>query len=475
MTTIAVCSDPPLPDFITPAGSTRVEISGLCADPSLLSDLEDTENGVVVLAHGGAYDLGHLQAALRKRGIDPLGVEIIDAYPGLEGDWLSVAGAGAVARATMFSGSSVEQSKLRWPGLLTRRELLRLSAPRYIGAPLIDSDLCVADSGCRSCIRECPVSALSWSRDCITYDKEACIACGICVTTCPMGATENPSVIPVAIEAQIATMAETSATPIGIEFRCRDANPSAQRDGWYPIEVPCTGMLTVGWLLAPLALGAGCVTAAPCGSSGCQLGNSERLTTHLSAAAAFLSTFGINPLRLGTHPAPIRPPLTGLSVIDPFGPLGEAAVLMTLAHSSDVQPGTTFASPVLRTAIVGIDETTCTACTMCAAVCPTNALVVGSSPNVVELRFDPLLCYGCGQCTLACPEIDRGAITLDWIFDPDELDFGSRSVRTAENTLCDDCGNPIASTAMLDRITSMLGDGHQATSDLINRRCLDCR
>lgn len=475
MTTIAVCADPPPPDFVTPNGSIRVEIDGLCADPSLLGDLESSDEGVVVLAHSATYDLGRLQAGLRKRGIDPLGVEIIDVQPGASEEWLSVTAAGAVARATLFGGSSAEQSKLRWPGLLTRRELLRFNVPQYIGAPTIDPDLCVAGSGCDSCVPTCPVSALRWSPDGIVYDRATCVACGICLTTCPTGATKNPSVIPAGVEAQITAMVETSATPIGIEFRCRDATASEGIEGWYPVKIPCTGMLTVGWLLAPLVLGAGGVTATPCVSPGCRLGNDDRLSTHFSGAGAFLSTFGIDHRRLAAHAASISPPLDCPPVVDPFGPLGEAEVLMALARVSPVPPETVFDSDVLRTAIVRIDETSCTACTMCAGACPTDALTVESLPGAIEMRFDPALCYGCGQCMPVCPEIDRGAITLDRRFDPGEFDLGSRLVVLAENRICENCGKPIASSAMLDRISAMLGEGHEATRDLINRRCLDCR
>jgi ferredoxin len=224
-------------------------------------------------------------------------------------------------------------------------------------------------------------------------------------------------------------------------------------------------MLTVGWILAPLALGAVAVDALSCSQGGCSLGNDERLIATLLDAAEVMDELGFVD---GASPERDRGAMpTGAEL---FSPGSTARVIETLAVSA--------AAASLQAADVGfviVEPSICTACLMCAQICPTNALHGEGSSEVVRLDFDPRLCVACGQCVTQCPERQRGAIRVTRGFDLSDWSRGRREVRRDTAPLCEVCGSPVAPASMLARIGVMLGEEHAATLDIVGRRCIDCR
>ena len=49
----------------------------------------------------------------------------------------------------------------------------------------LDPELC---DGCWDCLERCQMDALAEDGDCVSFNTERCIGCGLCVTTCPNGA-----------------------------------------------------------------------------------------------------------------------------------------------------------------------------------------------------------------------------------------------------------------------------------------------
>jgi len=472
--TVIVCTDhgTPLPDADRLETDVRAA-AVLCRDPSGISNVDITDLDALIL-HEGEYDLGFIQGAIRGLGVDPLGTPIVALIGQATAEQLTVLAAGVVARRRAFSGARPEHAKMQWPTLMSRRRLFALGVPQYIGAPSVDPALCAAERGCRLCVEACPVSALESVSGNIAYNVDTCVACGICTTTCPTDATVNPTATEEQIAAQIRAMISVSASPVGIEFRCRDSGPGPLKDGWYPVEVPCTGMLTIGWLLAPLLLGAGAVAAASCGSKGCSLGNDDRLAARRSDASSILAEFGVSERHLpaeglGAVPAPLSDGAASYPIS--FNDTTVYLALSGVAGIADAVLTTTTGA----VGVVAINELACTACEQCGAVCPTHALTTHQDEGTVEISFDPLRCVGCGMCVSICPERERGAITVKRNFDVGELALGDRIVFSGSTSACEVCGGPIAPSAMLDRIHSMLGPEHAGTLDLISRRCLNCR
>ncbi|MDK1039146.1 MAG: 4Fe-4S binding protein [Actinomycetota bacterium] len=472
--TLVVCGDHGTPSpHQDRLESEVVVVPDLCGDPSALAraGVIDTE---ALILHIEEFDLGFMQGAIRATGADPLGVPIVTLADMPTNEQIDVLAAGVVARHRAFRGARPEHAKMQWPTLISRRRLFALGVPQYIGAPSIDPALCAAERGCRLCVETCPASALEPVSGNIKYNVDTCVACGICVTTCPTGATVNPTATEDQIAAQIQAMVSAAEDPVGIEYRCRDARSGPLEDGWYPVEVPCTGMLTIGWLLAPLVLGAGAVAALSCRTTGCSIENDDLVAGHLTDASSMLVELGISERHLvnrgrGAVPEPLRdvdtPPLANFNDTDVY------LALAVIAEISDA----VFTSTTGAVGVVTINELACTACERCAGVCPSHALVAHQHEETVEISFDPFLCVGCGMCTSTCPERDRGAITMKQNFDVEELTLGDRIVFSGSMSPCEVCGGPIAPSAMLDRIQSMLGPEHAGTLDLISRRCLNCR
>jgi ferredoxin len=89
--------------------------------------------------------------------------------------------------------------------------------------------------------------------------------------------------------------------------------------------------------------------------------------------------------------------------------------------------------------------------------------------------FDAALCTGCFQCVPACPELERGAIRVERRIDTAALGAGPRPLAESATAQCELCGAPVASSAMLDRISQLLGPDDGPTMRYLEQRCMDCR
>jgi ferredoxin len=465
-----VCSDPTHPaPTLGAADVTFVE--ELCQRPSQIALHADDAERLVVVLHPGEVSLADLQTAVRSAGVDPLGVQIIDATQPARR--LAVAVAAARAHAAAFRGSSPEQSKPVFEEEVTRRTLLRFPRPHYVGAPQIDPSICAADDGCHACVEVCPQDAYRWVDGRIEFDKAVCEPCGQCVTACPAAAIDHPQTSPAQIGARVGALVAASDVA-GVAFVCRRGSIALDGD-WYQIEVPCTGMVPSTWLLAGVVLGAAAVTLVGCQESGCPLAHDDLAIDARTYARSVLSALGIDPERLPDDPAgPLPSPFPRATLKDPFGVHGMAEVataLMNASNATDVRVAGRSAS----IGIITIDASTCTLCTMCSQTCPTGALEHVYDNETLAISFDGSLCTACGQCVPRCPELARGAIRLDPVLDSAYLADGRRELYATSTLQCETCGGPIAPTAMMDRISSLLGDEYVQTMDYLNRRCLNCR
>lgn len=468
MTTILFCTEEgALPD-IEIEDAVLIGVEDLCEAPRQIASLvSDDEKELVLAVHRDRLQLGALQAAARRLGFDPLSLGLLDLGSVAEGDDLLRAVAATRARLSRFPGSRPEQVKLLSPDRSTRRGLFSIGTPTYVAAPAIEHEICVAGDGCRVCVSGCPAGALSWDGGVIANDKTSCVACGICVTSCPTGAVVNPIVTPDAIEAEISAAIGYGSDPTGIRYRCREAVVASEH-GWHQVEVPCTGMLTVGWLLAPLILGAKEVDAVPCSAGGCSLNNGDRLIATMDDASTVLHEVGLD----DTASLCIDPRPDLMDGIELFGHGSTIGAIRLLSADAPEARASLQAADV---GTVTIDSDVCTACEMCANVCPTDALQSGLEDECVIIDFDPRSCVACGQCVLACPEIESNAITMTRSFDLVDWASGRREIRRESTPSCEVCGQPIAPAAMLSRIESILGEDDKGTLALIGRRCVNCR
>lgn len=448
-------------------------IENLCEEPGRLVGLNASDNQVVLALHRGRFDLSRVQMALFADGVDPLGAQIVEMNPARTHGpgWLGVQVKGVIARGEAFPGSSPEHLKPRLASRVSRRAFLRPPAPVYTAVPLIDPSLCAAEDGCRTCVAECPQEAYRWHGGRIHFNKEACHACGRCVTACPTTAISEPTASPGALLAQVAAMIAASEAPIGIAFLCSrgDVPPI---DGWHTVSVPCTSMVPGSWLVGTLLLGAGSVRAVPCKESGCSLVQDHKVAEASAFARAAAAWVGWDQGRLPRFFAPISVPGPTAALESPFSVHGAVEVFTTMADLGDITDSLFAAGAGVG--VVRIAAAACTMCSQCVQVCPTGALLSASRGDSISLTFDGRLCTGCGQCTLACPELARGAISVKSRIDPASL-AGRQTLNEGTVVRCEECGKHIAPERMMSRISEILGEEFAKTSAFLGRRCLDCR
>ena len=470
-TTVLLCAD-----RVTQAPEADAEtiiVEAMCSHPKRIGANANGADRLVLGLCRGDYVLGKIQTELRTAGFDPLGVPILDLpNGGFDSFRLGIEMSAAVARANAFPGSGPEHAKLTFPAEISRRSLLTLSSPQYLAAPAVDHELCAAGIGCRACVGECPQGALSWEGGKISYDKAVCQPCGRCVTTCPTGAIENPAVTPAAIQAQIEALGKFD--DVAVSYTCERGHLPETTPGWYPVSVPCTGMLKPQWLLAPLLMGVPAVAALPCSSTGCPLGHDDIVLRTVDFCSKLLVELGTTASRVATTPLSLElKPLPLRTLSDPFGVHGGAEVAVALADVLS-RPDVTLAHEAAPSGRIDIKESACTGCTQCAQACPTGALEFESNTSV-SVSFDAALCTACSQCIPRCPELSRGAIGLTPVTDMAQLTAGRTVLFEQQSKVCERCGNPIATAPMMERIGDLLGSEHDATMALVSTVCIDCR
>ncbi len=473
MKTIAfMCADEPV---IAPDGLDGVvSIVGLCRKPASIEPHVDGTEQVVLLLHDDAYDLSTVQRALRVAGVDPLGTQILKVTSDTDPGHTGVAVRGLSARAGAFAGSRPEHAKPVVAKAMSRRALLTVPALEYASAPSIDHGMCAARDGCRACVDVCPQEAYQWNQGRIRYDKDVCEPCGLCVTACPTSAISNPAVTPEMLRAQVTELLVEGTGPTGIRFVCARRSDRIPAQGWHDVEVPCTGMVPGGWLLAVVLMGAEAAAVNLCGESGCSLRLDDHALEAIEFAREALTKAGLDPELVGTQTGDVAgAPVPHVELHDPFGRSGVVEVLLALDEAGAGLES--FDHPGSNTGVVEISGEACTLCLQCAQICPTGALEGAHEENIISLNFDAGACTACNQCLTACPELDRGAITVRPGVDVDLLVGGRRTLNSGASLLCEFCGKPVAPSAMMDRVGELLGEDFTATMGYLTRRCMDCR
>jgi len=465
-----LCSRPEqTPEIASRAGARRL-VLGLCARPASRHDF---------------------QAWARKAGLDPFALELVSLKGVRTGSVAAALLAAAAARARAFAGSEPEQLKLEllaFERKRSRRALFSLPPITYRAVAGIEQESCLG-ARCGLCVSACPFGAIEMIDGRPSVDRAGCMSCGVCVTTCPTEAIRFPGASLPQYEAEIAAL--LSVERAALFFGCRHgpgdgAAPAAV--GWLPVEVPCLGMVTSGWILQALAGGASVVGLLSCGER-CRSGCAAAVRDRVEYVRALLRRLGASspnervmvvpgdvsrpaprPAALAGQPSPHR--RRSLTLSDPAA---TAEAVLKLAERLGAARDLTLVSGASPLGLVALRKETCTACGACAAACPTGALDAEEGGEGTLISYDAGLCVPCGRCARACPEAD----TLSVRAATDLAALTSRRVvlKREPAARCRRCGRPVAPAAMLDRVRALLQDeeGADRLLEVLTELCPDCR
>jgi ferredoxin len=431
-----------------------------------------------------------LAARLVRGGVEPLGMEPVVLDPVLaSGDGAGRAHrliAAAVARLAAAPRGDAATTRLRLAeGTLDRRALLTLPPVRYAAVAAVDKNTCVGTDRCGRCVGLCPVDAISVSSSRATVNRDACTGCGLCVSVCPTGAIALPGA---SLEEHTAGFETLIAGGGALAITCRHSAPRFDHDEipapWVPVEVPCAGMVTTGWILQALCAGASDVAVISCGSD-CRCDTAQRVDNATVVARQVLDAVGADAGRvrsattdrrdaIGVFADPVSRPVAEIAAgrVTLREPDATAGAVTSMARALGATSATPIGHDLPPLGIVAADDQVCTLCGACPTVCPTDALRLDEDQDRSVLRFDPHRCIACGHCTGICPE---DALTLTPGIQLVQLLAGPTVLAEDEIAHCQQCGAPIGPAAMLARVVALLGDENSVLRAAVTERCNDCR
>jgi NAD-dependent dihydropyrimidine dehydrogenase PreA subunit len=282
-------------------------------------------------------------------------------------------------------------------------------------------------SKCDACFRACPVGAVQFGRI-IGVNKEACIACGACVPICPVGAFSGEDTA-----RELASCVARLPEARTVELVC-DRHPAADNGPAEATTVICTGgcLAALGpavyvWLLAN---GMQQVTVRLDACAECSIG---KVQSQIRATLAHVRQLdGADRLvELEARGADWKsravllaknPPISRRDLFRVFA--AEAPKLAAQALPFEASPATTGKTPPperrrLLNALKRLDGATiapgnglglvrlavsekCSACGVCARICPTGALRFHGQTSDFRLTFSSASCTDCGMCLDIC-------------------------------------------------------------------------
>ncbi|MBI3592674.1 MAG: hypothetical protein HY099_04240 [Nitrospirae bacterium] len=305
----------------------------------------------------------------------------------------------------------------------------------------VEASLCsrfrTPKSGCSLCADICPADAISIS-DKGPEMTGVCIDCGICSSVCPNGVFRIKEGGDEEIVGEMNRAAERYDREEARVFRI-----SCERgDGKAELLVPCLGRLTETLLLEPIRIGFSRIDVIRPDCSECPNSKaSSHIDGIINRVFAIYEMVNIEREKLAIQRIPLQPrakrPEKPVSRRELFSALRTKAVeaaatsLSEIGSKGDVEeqtfleaigkkPGNLKRMLLLKAlgkfaparevnipseeAIVAEIEVSpqCTACSVCATLCPTGALTQRWNDEQFCLSFKPSLCTKCRVCAETC-------------------------------------------------------------------------
>jgi len=363
--------------------------------------------------------------------------------------------------------------------------------PRYFQ---INNDICAhsnrGQSGCTRCLDVCPADAISSFKDLIEINPHLCHGAGGCATACPTGAISYALPQPVMLHNYLHRLISTyteqgGSKPVILvhdhEVGAEIIAAAALADNILPValeEVAAAGQES--WFIS-LAAGAEQVLLLDTPNVPDMVRN--LLQRELKTTQAMLQGMGYQPEQVRLISAQdlavveLAQPLHLIPTVDVVAETNKRDALFVALDHLIENAETALNDPIALPAgapfgQVIVNNTSCTMCLSCVAVCPTQSLTDGG--EVPALNFREQSCVQCGMCESACPE---KAINL-----VPQLSVKSEraipvQIHSDEAFECISCGKPFAPKRTVDKMIEKLSSHRFFQGEAIDRlkMCEDCR
>ncbi|MBP6298052.1 MAG: 4Fe-4S binding protein [Anaerolineae bacterium] len=303
--------------------------------------------------------------------------------------------------------------------------------PAITTAPELCLNVRDKDMGCRHCVDLCPTEAIALDPH-VQLNPEACIHCGLCLHGCPTGVFEGDDGAYQVLHC-ITQLAEHDVIEIACPLHPSPATGS-QDAGGVITTTGCLSMLGVSTYLGIRALGIGktivrldaCAECALCALQPkieATIGNARQFLDQPDSIEIVTQTPSQETVSRPVYAAN-NPPVSRRRLFRMLASPEESSGEQVVSHfkaqpaedDSRLPPERRRILASLR-ALQAIDPQAslrgqwftllqasgaCTACGLCARICPTDALQFYETEEVFSLAFSAANCINCGLCVSLC-------------------------------------------------------------------------
>ncbi|NON62580.1 4Fe-4S binding protein [Acidianus sp. DSM 29099] len=308
---------------------------------------------------------------------------------------------------------------------------------------------------CTVCVNSCKYNALSIDKDGVKIDYSKCNSCGLCISSCPTGALQYPSMPDLAFVNLSKNLGEKVISCY------KDTNPS--------LKLPCIGGLSSEDIII-LRKSGNVIVRCP----------DEKCPLHDNLKGLQYKTKSLNKVLGGIYFNEV-PKNTESQIRENIDISNYPTKLEVNRKSRGISNDFEYLN-ALSSRIIEIDETSCTLCESCAKWCPSESLKIVRNGELTELKFDPKKCIGCNVCINVCPEpsviSDNKILSCKKNMKAIESRELKENDLTNERTIASDnivrcavCGKIVGSERSLKKIKEIMKEKGAEIDDEWLRRC----